>query len=501
MKKFSGILVLCFVTGYNLFAQNAVLHLSLANTKSPNCYVWLPAELNSSAAITITPGKMAEHTFKLSRPGFINLRCSDPDNGAAHQLLSYVLYLSPGDDLVLKADFNKPGFGITVTGKGSNNNQPLMALMDEETLFGFYKDTLPGRVIKALNVAQRLRENNFKKYIVRYKPSPACIKAWKNDLPYVIACDYYNFKENNKYNNWDAWKRNYAQWQKVTDSLFAIAPLNNDKALGGSSYNELAGSFLTRQQEHLWALAEDQPLVFFKEWYDTDTLTGKKLLADDRHNLLQEKIINKYFNGKPAEFLYATLLAGAAAGSNPQNIPEIFERFKSKYPDSRFIPFFAPSIAKIVAKRKLTLNDRMVFVPGNGTTLNTLEEVIATMKGKTVLVDMWGTWCGPCREEIEKHSAGIREHFKGRNLDYLYIANYDLKNGDQWKKLIAYFDIEGTHLMANDSLTKDIMTKVKGQGFPTTFIIKKDGTVEQSKTQYPIDRDILVNQLEAALKE
>jgi thiol-disulfide isomerase/thioredoxin len=143
----------------------------------------------------------------------------------------------------------------------------------------------------------------------------------------------------------------------------------------------------------------------------------------------------------------------------------------------------------------------MVFMAGNGTKFNSLDEVLAAMKGKTVLVVMWGTWCGPCREEIEKNSAAIREHFKDKGLTYLYIANNDMNNQEQWKKLIAYFDMEGTHLLANNLLTEDIMAKVNGQGYPTLFIIKKDGTFEQSKTAYPINRDILFKQLEEDLAQ
>jgi protein-disulfide isomerase-like protein with CxxC motif len=76
-----------------------------------------------------------------------------------------------------------------------------------------------------------------------------------------------------------------------------------------------------------------------------------------------------------------------------------------------------------------------------------------------------------------------------------------MDNQEQWKKLIAYFDMEGTHLLANKKLTDDIMAKVKGRGFPTVFIIKKDGTFEQSKSAYPIKRDILFKQLEENLAQ
>jgi len=38
-----------------------------------------------------------------------------------------------------------------------------------------------------------------------------------------------------------------------------------------------------------------------------------------------------------------------------------------------------------------------------------------------------------------------------------------LDNEVKWKKLIAYFDMEGTHLLANSRLTDDIMAKINGR--------------------------------------
>jgi thiol-disulfide isomerase/thioredoxin len=141
----------------------------------------------------------------------------------------------------------------------------------------------------------------------------------------------------------------------------------------------------------------------------------------------------------------------------------------------------------------------MVFAADNGTKLNTLADVLNLTKGKTVLLDMWGTWCGPCRSEIEKNGAAIKEHFKNKGLDYFYIANYDQSNEATWKKLIAFFKLTGTHILANEKLTDDIMKKTNGSGYPTYVVIKKDGSYELSKAGYPMDRDVLIKQLEEAL--
>lgn len=501
MRKITTLLIFALYPFCVVFGQSAVLHVKLINGKAASSFLNVPGRPTSGSFTTvIKDSSTALYTFKLTRPEFVQMYCFNTENRAG-KYFTYLFYLSPGDDLELKADFDEPDFGIKVTGKGNNNNQPLMSAMEGIEKQSFLRDSLPYRVIAAMNAAQRVHESNFKKYVELYKPSPSYVHDWSISLHYY-ACDlYYEFKEENRLYTFDAYYRNLDKWQKIADSLFSTVKLNNDDALGAFHYMGLLNSFLAREKEKFSDEDYLHPEAFYQEWYHTDTVSGRKLFTRDRKNLPQEMIINRYFTGKTAEYQYALLFSDAVGESNAVNIPAIFARFKQKYPNSEYIARFGGYVDTVIAKQKQVLNEKMTFMTDNGTKFNTLDEVLSAMKGKTVLVDMWGTWCGPCREEIEKNSAAIHEHFKDKGLTYLYIANKDMGNEGQWKKLIAYFNLEGIHIMANKNLTDDIMTKVKGNGFPTVFIIKKDGSYEKSKTESPMNRDILIKQLEGDLAE
>jgi thiol-disulfide isomerase/thioredoxin len=402
----------------------------------------------------------------------------------------------------------------------ANNN---LLQLEEGNYQKFYGDTLPNRIITAINIQQKINKQRLADHIAKYKPDEQFIKTKNYDVLYMAASSYYGFKENNKYQIDETYKRTQPKWERVQDSLFKtlkyqpvaankahgktnalnkpISTFNNDDALISDHYKDLLRQFLLREKERQWTAAQEDPKQFYKQWYDADPTTGAQLFEDDRENLLREKIINIYFTGKTADYLYDNLIESAFRDANPKNIVAIFGRYKKLYPESPYTASLQSRVDETIKKETQPLNDKMVFLTANGTKLNTLEEVLALTKGKTVLVDMWGTWCGPCRKEIEKNSPAIKAYFKDKNLTYLYIANYDSRNEPNWKKLIAYFHMEGTHILANDKLNDDIMKKVKGTGYPTYFIIKKDGSYELSKAGYPMKREVLIKQLETAMAE
>lgn len=84
-------------------------------------------------------------------------------------------------------------------------------------------------------------------------------------------------------------------------------------------------------------------------------------------------------------------------------------------------------------------------------------------------------------------------------MAFVYISNYDETHADKWKELIPFYNLEGMHILANSELTEDIMKKSGGQGFPTYIVVKKDGTYELSKGGYPLNRRVLIRQIEENL--
>lgn len=476
-----------------IFAKSATVHITIKNYKGLiNIYdPELKYDLTKPkfAYFHLDRNHSASYTMVLDKPTYLILYLSDKS-------FNYSLFLTPGDELFLTADLGKKNNNIVVTGKGSNNNQPEIFSLTNINIQPFNDDATPNRVIYAINKQFLLNKSILANYIKVHKPTPEFIKNATINLQYFAPVNYY---ESNHSNAFGKPKDELQKWQKSRDSLFSTIKFRiEDDGLTAYNQTRLIDDFMMSESGELWMEYQLRPALFFKQWFRSDTARGKKLFNFAQQGILIEKVIDKHFTGKIAEYAYGESIRYLFNKADYPSTILLYSYFKKKYPSSEYIKKFKGPIAKIVIKLQQALNSQIVFFPDNGTKFNTFNDVLKITKGKTVLVDMWGTWCGPCREEIEKNAKQLKSYFKGKNVTFLYIANLDVGKEKEWKKQIAYFQIEGMHILANPKLTDDIMRKVKSTGYPTYILIKKDGSYKQTKTKYPVNFKAMIKEIESA---
>ncbi|MBE6332288.1 MAG: hypothetical protein E7070_08305 [Bacteroidales bacterium] len=106
-----------------------------------------------------------------------------------------------------------------------------------------------------------------------------------------------------------------------------------------------------------------------------------------------------------------------------------------------------------------------------------LRKIIEPYKGRLILLDVWGTWCSPCKEALS-HSKEEFERLKKFDLVYLYLAN---RSSDQsWKNVIKEYDVLGDNVI-HYNLPAEQQSAIENflniHSFPSYRLIDRDGTM------------------------
>lgn len=110
---------------------------------------------------------------------------------------------------------------------------------------------------------------------------------------------------------------------------------------------------------------------------------------------------------------------------------------------------------------------------------------MASLKGKVVLVDVWATWCGPCRAEIP-HLKKLEEEMKGKDVAIISLSTDAVTDREKWLKMIKDENLGGMQLFAGGP-GNEFSQYYKVNTIPRFLVFDKAGKIVTVDSPRPSD--------------
>ncbi len=100
---------------------------------------------------------------------------------------------------------------------------------------------------------------------------------------------------------------------------------------------------------------------------------------------------------------------------------------------------------------------------------------LADFTGKIVVINLWATWCGPCRAEVPDYEK-VRKEFAGKPVEFIGLTTEDpARAADKVKQFVRDFNFGFRVGWADGAMARALMN---GKNvIPQTLVISSDGHI------------------------
>ena len=247
------------------------------------------------------------------------------------------------------------------------------------------------------------------------------------------------------------WMRTFsmvnADVREVLKNTAAIQEILNKKHTSAAVLNIKDGSMVSGMypgfKAHWQGIEIPDYLDFCINTYQNDTLKGQ---------YLKKHIINRKVSGKSYE-----------------NTITRYGQYLVSDRQKREIVAYEKEIMKF-AEGVIAYDFRYPDASGHS-------HALSDYKGKVVLVDVWATWCSPCKAEIPHLEKLIEHYHDNPDVVFISVSIDNLKDKDKWENFVKEHELKGIQLLADEAFKSQILLDYEITGVPRFMLFDKEGKI------------------------
>lgn len=381
----------------------------------------------------------------------------------------YDLCLIPGDNIQIEIINDS----IKYTGKGSEKNNFLYSARKNKLSNDSYYNklnkakVLPVKFPSSIRSFKRNQIKHLNSYPKKNELESSFIEYYKilNQLNYerqvIMYPDYY--ARRNKINS------DSIEFPKEHKILSQFSNIISDSKLVSGVYINIINELIYDKTENL--LTENSS---DEDWFRIH----RQIMFDSLSGKTQKYVLLDWINSSLKENQYDTIA---------------IKKFNSLKKDSISSNILDKAISLYKAKPKLigTLPTEFKNTELIDSTNNEVKfgEVISKLKGSVVYLDIWTTWCAPCRKEMPYSKKLKKKLGKNNSIEFIYISaeKSDIK---KWELIYELSLTKKNHYVYKKGFKSKMLDFMNISGVPAYMIFDKEGKLVDYDAERPSDKNL-----------
>ena len=117
------------------------------------------------------------------------------------------------------------------------------------------------------------------------------------------------------------------------------------------------------------------------------------------------------------------------------------------------------------------------------------------LQGNYVYIDIWATWCGPCKAEIP-FLKKLEKNYHEKKITFVGISIDTEKDNKLWKEMVESEELPGVQLFADQDWNSEFIKKYLVYGIPRFILIDPEGKIISADSPRPSQEEIITKLLD-----